>query len=860
MLHGILLLSLAIHESGAGAPAQPTTLTAKQFESYWADLASEHAARAFAAILALARSGDLAVPLLDKHLQPVALPDQKQIALFIKDLENDRFAMRARAAAELAKLGELAEPNLRRRLADNPSLEVRRRIEQLLKQLQNTTDLPDALQGMRALEALEKIGTASACRLLQKMARGFPGSRLTDEARDALERLGKRAEKTSGNGKARSLPAAPRVDRYGDPLPPGAMVRLGTLRFRHPNAYGKMIFAPDGRSVLVCGEDVRLIEVKTGKVQRRLRAKGTPQLAAFSAAGKLVTVSALHAPQQPPVQVVETWDLSRAGQPSTTTLQDQGYAQAQAISADGAKWVVFTHDGALRVWDLASVKDLRAESRGLELKGRYLNQLAITPDGSHVAGGPGQTGILLWNLKTGVTKNLANGQHYRGALAFSPDGGLLVSNGSYSGDIRFWNTATGKLVRAVPAEGGDMYGAVFSPNGKTVASHHQKPGIWLWDPASGNMKRKIDTDQLNPHSLVFSPDSRLLAANFGAAIRIWDLQTGECITRFPEAHVRPVTLIAFSPKSGVVATVGEDNAVRLWDVAAGRQRRVFQHTNWVRGLAFSPDGKLLASSCFDDSVRVFDADSGREIYKLAGHSQLGGQRALQFSRDGRQLLSWGDDFYLRAWNMSNGKAVREFRVGPGGFPLADDDDDENQNDRALEKARMMFPSQGSAAFSPDARDFAIGGKTGIDFVSTITGKPHSSLKDDGIDFGSTFTFSPDGNWALVKRHQRFDVLRLPSKTWGVSLALEHKRWGNAPAISPDGRSIAITTGEHDERIELWEKLTGKKRLTLQGSDASVRSLAFAGDGRYLAAGFSDATALVWDLLDSPQGTPEITGK
>ena len=215
--------------------------------------------------------------------------------------------------------------------------------------------------------------------------------------------------------------------------------------------------------------------------------------------------------------------------------------------------------------------------------------------------------------------------------------------------------------------------------------------------------------------------------------------------------------------------------------------------------------------------------------------------------------------------MSNGKAVREFRVGPGGFPLLDDDD-ENQNDRAamqvaLRRQELMFLGQGGAAFSPDARDFVIGGKTGIDFVSTTTGKPHFSLKDDGIGFGSTFAFSPDGKWALVKRHQRFDVLRLPSKTWGVSLALEHKRWGNAPAISPDGRSIAVTTGERDDRIELWEKLTGKKRLTLGGFDASVRSLAFAGDGRYLAAGLSDATALIWDLLDSPQSTaPKITGK
>ena len=129
---------------------------------------------------------------------------------------------------------------------------------------------------------------------------------------------------------------------------------------------------------------------------------------------------------------------------------------------------------------------------------------------------------------------------------------------------------------------------------------------------------------LNPHSLAFSPDSRLLAADFGAAVRLWDVRTGKPVANFDEGHVRPVTRMAFSRKPGLLATVGEDNAVRLWDVARGRQIRVWQHTNWVRAVAFSPDGKLLASSCFDDTVRVFKVKTGAEIYKLAGHTQLGG--------------------------------------------------------------------------------------------------------------------------------------------------------------------------------------------------------------------------------------------
>jgi len=846
----LFFLILVLHALAGEVLSSPATLTQKHLESLWASLASADAARAFEAVLGLARLGDEAIPYLDKHLQPVPLPDQKLMAQLIKHLENDRYPVRSRAALELAKLGELAEPNLRQRLTKQPSLEVQRRIEQLLRQLQGTTDTPNAIQAMRALEVVEKIGSPGARGLLEKIARGFPGSRLTQEARDALERLDKRTATVRVRSTA-STAKGPGLDRYGDALPAGAMLRLGTVRFRHPLAYSKIVFSPDGRSIAVSGQqDVRLLDVKTGKVQRRLQTNGNPILLAFSADGKLVTVSSLPGAVAA-TTVVQAWDLSGTNMPLTVSFQNDGQVGAQAISADGNALVAFADHGALIVWDLASGKEIHRQ----EVKGRSLYQLAISRDGSLVAGSD-QNSILLWNRKTGAMKSLRTRPPYASGLVFSPDGKILA-NGSHSGEVRFWDTASGRLLRVVSTNGVPLYAAAFSPDGKLFASQHQEAGIWLWDPQSGTVTRKIDTAGLSLQSLAFSADSRFLAADFGAAMRLWDLRTRKPVTDFHEGHVLPVTLISFSPKDGVAATVGEDNAVRLWDIPGGRQLRVFQHTNWVRAIAFSPDGRHLASSCFDDTVRVFDPGSGREIYKLAGHSETGGLRALQFSRDGRELLSWGDDFYLRAWDMANGRAVREFRVGPAGMQLPDDDDDENQTNQARLQAARMFMNQDGAALSPDARDFVIAGEKGIDFVDNMTGKRHA-LKADGIGYASTLSFSPDGRWALVGRGQRFDILRLPSKTWSYSLPRDQKRWGNRPAISPDGRSIAITAGEHDERIELWEKLTAKKRVTLGGFDASVRSLAFSADGRYLAAGLSDATVLAWDVLDLGKGKEHKT--
>jgi RNA polymerase sigma factor (sigma-70 family) len=173
------------------ARPQPAELAADQAEALWNDLASDDAARAYRAVLALAAAPKTAVALLGERLKPVAPADARRVAKLIADLDSDSFEVREKAAAELAPIAEQASDALRKSLEGSPSAEVRRRVGDLLEPSEpGARQSPEVLRRVRAVEALELSAAPEARRVLQELTRGVAGARLTREARAALDRLG----------------------------------------------------------------------------------------------------------------------------------------------------------------------------------------------------------------------------------------------------------------------------------------------------------------------------------------------------------------------------------------------------------------------------------------------------------------------------------------------------------------------------------------------------------------------------------------------------------------------------------------------------------------------------------------------
>jgi hypothetical protein len=120
---------------GKREPPQRPELTREELKALWADLMGDDAAKAHRAIWALVAKPDQAMPLLKSHLRPVP-EDSKQALQWIAELDDDRPEVRKKALAELEKMGQAAAPALRRKLAEQPSTEARRRMEGVLGKLE----------------------------------------------------------------------------------------------------------------------------------------------------------------------------------------------------------------------------------------------------------------------------------------------------------------------------------------------------------------------------------------------------------------------------------------------------------------------------------------------------------------------------------------------------------------------------------------------------------------------------------------------------------------------------------------------------------------------------------------------------
>jgi WD40 repeat protein len=176
--------------SAADGPPPPPALDPV---TAWSDLAGKPPV-AYDAVGALAAAGDRGVGVIAKELRPAGPPaDAAAVARLVADLNSDRFDVRDRAMRELEGMGRAAETGLRAALAAPPSAEARARLVQLLKALEGRR-----LQGLRALETLERTGSAEARRVLHDQAGGDPDDRLTREARACLERLTARHSRPPG--------------------------------------------------------------------------------------------------------------------------------------------------------------------------------------------------------------------------------------------------------------------------------------------------------------------------------------------------------------------------------------------------------------------------------------------------------------------------------------------------------------------------------------------------------------------------------------------------------------------------------------------------------------------------------------
>src|SRR5262249_2783956 len=257
-------------------------------------------------------------------------------------------------------------------------------------------------------------------------------------------------------------------------------------------------------------------------------------------------------------------------------------------------------------------------------------------------------------------------------LAFSPDGKVLAT-AARSGaarepaEIRLWDVTAATLQERAPLRGhvGAVRALALAPegracgaDGRTLATVGGVAGVAgevvLWDAIGGQPLAALHGHKELVDGLAFSPDgATLLTAggrDAGAEVKLWDL--AQFRPPLLLEHAGAVRCAALSPDGRLLATGGQDRAIRLWDMATGKQIRLLSgHTADVLALAFAPDGQVLASGGEDRSVKVWSVAEGREVAALVGQAQA--VAGLAFAPDGRTLAVSAGEVGL--WDWGSGR-------------------------------------------------------------------------------------------------------------------------------------------------------------------------------------------------------------
>jgi WD40 repeat protein len=341
-----------------------------------------------------------------------------------------------------------------------------------------------------------------------------------------------------------------------------------------------------------------------------------------------------------------------------------------------------------------------------------------------------------------------------------------------------------------------------------------------------------------------SPDGRLLAAvGENGTVVLFDVESGVLRQRL-EGHSKNeyVYDVVFHPQGAWLASAGNDQHIIRWALPSGdkpaEQLQAWEAPAKIWALAVSPDGKLLASGGTDGIISLWQAETGELVRRLEGHrGQIAESSGLAFSPSGNLLASASYDNTARVWEVGTGKTAQVLK-GHNGYVLGVAfSPDEKRIATSSEDKRLVLWDVGSGqplqAFDGH-HNFTFG-------VGFVPRRPHA---DTGPAGGTG-----DAPLLVSSSHDR--TLRVWDTDSGVPLRVLRGHTAGTlkiavHAVPGTGQGVQVFSASNDGTVRRWDiaPLPYQHLVDLPGSSSSA---AIAPGGKYVAIGLDSGELRIYSL-------------
>ncbi len=583
------------------------------------------------------------------------------------------------------------------------------------------------------------------------------------------------------------------ADRYGDPLPAGAVARLGTMRLRHGDDNPRAVaFSPDGAELATRGYGfIHIWDAKSGRERVR-----------FSA-------------------VVKT-DPDANADPDA----DAGVTSL-AYSPDGRLLVSASHLGPPAVWDARTGAMVRAFT-GLKFTPR---RGQFSPDGAYLTFDEGidrhdAHACAVVAATTGAPVSMPAGR----AALFPAVAGRYIHSAAETGELTLRRLPGGELgTFDHPDEW--VHAFALSGDRKRLVTVGESE-LRVWDAGTARQLAKLDGDWKDCEKILTDrAGAAVLTWHSGGRIAVWDVATAK--RRWEVVFFEGCSAACFTP-GGEILTVDWRGRLCAWRGATGEGlREEWLNIKEVDRMTLSPDGKTVvttAAYCRDARVVLTDVARFKPVMPDRGHDGM--VYAAVFRPDGRLAATQGADATVRVWEPRTGRQVRAFYWGW--------------------VRTVAFSPDGARLVADNDRGERLTGDLATGKTTTVEGEPRRPAADKDARV-AVQALSPDGKlWARRLEGQN-EVTLTDAATGGVVHTWENNDNAiDALLFSPDGRTLAagrLRPGAAG--VSLWDVRAGGLRRALREYDGAARPLAFSPDGSLLITAGPAGDALVWDIRGCP---------